>query len=394
MGGHGGIRDKRYFVLRVYGSQILVVSFGQLLEILKTIRSRDRRQEQIEAFFSATRREFPIVEGDSVYFVYKGEVLFGIGVAGDMNNWDTRSHPMESIPMTDLHYLRCQFPSNARIEYKFVKDGAWIVDPLNLKTCTGEIGLNSFLTMPEYSEPPQYALQGTHRGRSCSHSFESDLLRTRVDLGVHFPAPAVDAETCSLLCVLDGEKFKRYAQVDLVCHLHNAQEETEKVILALIDFEHSRDLKESRLISRMIIEEVLPFIGSSYPVDKKLSARALLGASFLGVIPFLTVLESPGAFGKVGCMSGYLGRSGGAIIQDFLSRSRLELKVYMSCGTFETNIGGAGSFIDSARLMHEALMSRGYDVLYEESPEGHSWFSRRARLISLFRFFFSGSKAL
>jgi len=77
-----------------------------------------------------------------------------------------------------------------------------------------------------------------------------------------------------------------------------------------------------------------------------------------------------------------------------LSRSRLELKVYMSCGTFETNIGGAGSFIDSARLMHEALMSRGYDVLYEESPEGHSWFSRRARLISLFRFFFSGSKAL
>ena len=57
---------------------------------------------------------------------------------------------MTRIGGTDFFYYSKHFELNARLDYKFVADGSWILDPENPHKVYGGYGPNSELAMPPF----------------------------------------------------------------------------------------------------------------------------------------------------------------------------------------------------------------------------------------------------
>src|SRR5439155_16450565 len=90
--------------------------------------------EAIDRFLAAHR--FPLVEGSSVTFVYRGEAdsvdlrhsVYGL----------PSSQAFRRIPATDLWYLILELPKGSRMEYKLLverdEERSLLLDPLNPHT--------------------------------------------------------------------------------------------------------------------------------------------------------------------------------------------------------------------------------------------------------------------
>jgi hypothetical protein len=72
----------------------------------------------------------PIINGQWVTFVYRGAGR-DVELVGEMTDWDRRGLKLQYLNGTSSRYLSMKFPDDARLEYKFVVDGQWILDPLN-----------------------------------------------------------------------------------------------------------------------------------------------------------------------------------------------------------------------------------------------------------------------
>src|SRR5712671_5203604 len=80
----------------------------------------------------------PVIDGAKVHFVYRDPKATDVKLAGEFNDWDERGNaiPMDRLAATDLfsHTLTVLGPT--RLEYKFIVDGEWKIDPL----CHNRIG--------------------------------------------------------------------------------------------------------------------------------------------------------------------------------------------------------------------------------------------------------------
>ncbi|HEY6000932.1 MAG TPA: glycogen-binding domain-containing protein [bacterium] len=66
--------------------------------------------------------------GKLVQFALKAEPTNRVFVAGTFNNWDPGANPLQGSPDSGYFTTALHVPTG-RHEYKFVVDGAWVVDP-------------------------------------------------------------------------------------------------------------------------------------------------------------------------------------------------------------------------------------------------------------------------
>lgn len=89
----------------------------------------------------ADARKIPLVENDSVAFLYKGEAN-AVAWVGDFNGWGYDAgfpNKGKKIPHTNIWLLKTAFPKNARLDYKIVLNGdTYILDPEN-RTSSGVV---------------------------------------------------------------------------------------------------------------------------------------------------------------------------------------------------------------------------------------------------------------
>ncbi len=108
-----------------------------------------KRSAIVDSFMIAQKpKGFPITTDSMAYFVYRGKVDSAIAVTGDYTQWPATGDAMTNVSATDLFYAGRKFEPDARIDYKFIKDGNWILDPLNGHIVSGGFGRNSELAMP------------------------------------------------------------------------------------------------------------------------------------------------------------------------------------------------------------------------------------------------------
>ena len=110
-------------------------------------------REAIDRFIA--EHTFPIVEGPSVTFVFRGDVD---GVV--LRHWIyglESSQPLQRLGETDLFYLIVELPSQSRVEYKLElwKNGhsEWTRDPLNRNLARDPFGANSVAHCDGYAVP-------------------------------------------------------------------------------------------------------------------------------------------------------------------------------------------------------------------------------------------------
>jgi enterochelin esterase family protein len=121
-----------------------------------------------------------------------------------------------------------------------------------------------------------------------------------------------------------------------------------------------------------IVNDVLGTIESKYRIKRSSLQRAVLGASSGGNISLALGITYPNIFGNVAAQSSQIQ----TFISDyFKNQPKLNLKLYLDLGTYDIS-----SIIGWVRAFVPVIQSKGYQYIYREYNEGHSWGNWRAHI--------------
>ena len=336
-------------------------------------------------FIDANRGQFPLIEDSLVTFVFRGQVGLRATVPSDLNRWDTKAHPMIRLDDTDLYYLTLVLPLDARIDYKFYVDNVWMLDPLNEQTVLGGFGPNSAFSMPNYVFPSEIEyVDSIPHGKVVEHDFESKVLRNKRKIHVYLPPHYSSGETSDsyrVIFVQDGGEFIRLASMINVLDNLIYENRIPPVVGVFIDpVDRNYEYFANEKYEKMLVDEILPFIGDRYAIASDPDEVAIIGVSLGGAISLMVALDHPELFGKCGSQSGAFDVAEGKLFTLVQSRPSQGVDVYLDCGRF-------GDLTEVNRRMRDLLARKGYRIRYQEFNEGHSWGNWRAHIDDMLVFF-------
>ncbi|HWS90858.1 MAG TPA: glucan 1,4-alpha-glucosidase [Pyrinomonadaceae bacterium] len=321
----------------------------------------------------------PIVEGESVTFVYRGAAK-RVEVVGDFTGWAPAGLVMRDVPGTrDLKFIRLKFPRDARLEYKLVADGEWLLDPLNpSRNGNGIGGQNSNFNGPDY-RPSSLAVGSKElRGRLEPLQLPGG---DRRKVQVYLP-PGYDRGRARYpaLYAQDGTEAIELARAAETADRMIAGRKVEPFIIVFIDpLERTKEYWADDRFADWMARTLVPLVDSRYRTLRTREARALSGASLGGVISVWTALRHPETFARVAGFSTAFQIDGGRLLAslarlDAEAGRRYPLRFYLDAGRYEPAI------FETTRRANILLRARGYPVAYREAPVGHNYTAWRDRL--------------
>jgi enterochelin esterase family protein len=343
----------------------------------------------VDRFLSS--HTFPIVEGTSVTFVYRGEAE-----AVHLQHWIyglPTSQPFSRVHGTELWRLVMELPEKSRVEYKLEVTHAGerrlINDPLNPLLTRDPFAENSVCHARGY-ETPDWVFPNpeTRTGTLEEIQVPSIVLGGEHPVTVYLPARFRPTRRYPLLIVHDGPDYMRYSDFKPVLDNLIHRLEIAPMIVALLQSNaRLREYADDPAHARYLVEELVPHLEGRYPLLARPSARGLMGASFGAVASLSAAWRYPGFCENLLLQSGSFAFTDiGANkrgphfepIVKFVNAFRAAPghpaeKLFVSCGTYET-------LIYENRSIVPLLQSTGMAVRYVEARDGHNWQNWRDRL--------------
>lgn len=336
-------------------------------------------------------RKFPVVEGRTVTFVFRGNVD-----EVRLRHWIhglPQAQPFHRVPGTDLWFLAVDVPDGSRMEYKLeVVEGnehRLVQDPLNDQVALDPYGVNSVVytsgyVVPDWSLPDPEARPGEIVEREVDARAFGDKRRVQV----YLPARFRPSRQYPLLIVHDGEDYVRYASLKTVLDNLIHRLEIPSMVVALISSQDRlNEYADDKRHAKFLVEDLLPFLEKNFPLVDKPSARGLMGASFGAVASLAAAWRYQGVFGNLLLQSGSfaftdIGKHDRGPVFDpvvrFVNAFRKQPghpaeHLFLSCGVYE-------SLIYFNRSLVPFLQKSGLDVRYVEANDGHNWENWRDRM--------------
>ncbi|MFF9149523.1 alpha/beta hydrolase [Streptomyces sp. NPDC014861] len=299
------------------------------------------------------------------------------------------------VPGTPFHALTLRMRSDLRFSYVFTRRGPTggderVPDPFNPAPRFSECSVERFsgasvAVMPD-AEPLPWL--------------------DRAEAG---PAPAVDSALLASEILGDERRvwvsmppaeFSDGAALPLVIHLdgtpdHSAPSVRDAVVRAglirpcvVVLVEQPARRRDQELLcdpafSRMLVEELLPWLRHRYPISRDAGDVALAGESFGGLCAGWTALHHPAAFGNAILQSPSCGHHPGlrwgtgpdellrrtpvpTLISDFLDAEAAPVRVFHDVGELESSL-------THSRWLDQVLTGKGCTTLYREFAGGHDY---------------------
>ncbi len=370
--------------------------FKAELTKIALIESETERNLLITQFWDTlkNRNQIPFIFGDSVAFLYKGEASM-VSWAGDFNGWWESALGYEGVKigLSNVWINEQKFPSDARLDYKIIVNGNWILDPANPYRQMSGFGPNSELRMPGWVFPQETVLQpGVTRG-SLSGNFtilsNTSNLNYSVQYKVYTPYGYNELSNLPVIYVTDGHEYSDDAKGSMIIVLDNLifSGQIKPVIAVFIDPRNPSNLNLNRRsdeytannkFANFVADELVPVIDSNYKTDTTAEVRAILGTSLGGWNSAFFGYYRSDKFHLIGIHSPAFDD---AIIDNYSISSLLPIKIYMSTGVInDTQV--------KARAMKTIMDNKGYPLMYKEVNEGHSWGNWRALIDEPLIYFF------
>jgi glucoamylase len=315
-----------------------------------------------------------------VLFVYRGNAK-DVTVAGDFTGWKPSKQAFENFSDDGtIKVYSLELAPNARVEYKFVVDGQWILDSSNPnKVDNGVGGENSVLTMPGY-KPTEWdkAVKG-FEPRLEAIEIKSKVLGETKKVSVFAVSlNSTEPNYQPALYIEDGSDYvKRAKALEVWQNLVTAKRVRPFIMVFIDPKDRNKEYWANDQWADFVANEVVPEIDKRYSTIKTRDGRALLGASLGGVTSIWTALRHPDVFGRVG------GQSSSFWIDDERVVKALEkldgktkFRFYLDDGALEG--------VDDSRKVVKILRNKGFDVTYNEAEAGHNWTAWRDRLADAF----------
>ncbi len=360
--------------------------FNDFLASIDTSETKAERTEVITHYLPVMEEQgIPFIEGDTVIFIYVGKANMVV-LAGDFNDW-LGSDTLIAIDSTDFFYLRRIFEPTARLDYKFIVNGNWMLDPKNPNTCTGGYGPNSELAMPAYVQPWEInSYPAVAKGSLSTINFHSTIMNVNYQVQVYLP-PGYDnsgATAYPVIYVQDGQEYISLAGMNNI--LDNLLD-SNKIDPVIGIFLRPSDRNEEYGFAlrfdykEFIIQELIPYIDANYPTIKLPACRLIMGTSLGANISGLIAYEHPEIFGNCGLHSPAFWVNSYEVAKWYMDSLPKSVKLYWVAGTYEELGVPWQTFADS-------LEAKGYTFGWNIYHEGHSWGLWRATCDEILPFFF------
>jgi enterochelin esterase family protein len=359
----------------------------------------------------------PLIESDTTaVFLWRGEAE-AVGLLGDMGEW-AETLPLTRLEGTDLWYRRFQFEPEARLEYTFMVDtdaegfgaeGFGHPDPRNPNRVLSGLGAFSEIAMPGYDYPGVFAsvrdgTRGSLEGLDL-HVLPPGVLPYEHEILVYTP-PGYAADSASqypTVVFMDGRDYVEFAHVPTILDHLIGTEQVEPVVAVFVDppNRHGPDapnrMTEYGLnddFVAFLADELVPFVDARYRTRTDASDRLIVGDSYGGLIATYVPFRRSDMFGLGYSQSGYHSFQDDRMIRMIEDTPPRPIRLYVDVGTYEGTVGAGllpaseTDFTAANRRLRNALAAKGYDFVYAEYPEGHTWGNWRAHLIDGLRHFF------
>lgn len=351
-----------------------------------------------------------------VTFRYHDPAAQQVFLAGDFNGWTpTRDEMTRSA---DGDFTRdVSLPPRARVEYKFIVDGRWVLDPANPRTCTGGFGPNSEYASPDYVPAPEIAFVETiPHGVVESFQFTSAILHNTRRVQVYLPAGYDAHGRFPSLLFQDGGEYLSLANLANILDYGIAMGRVRPLIAICPDpVNRNAEYMLNDDYRQFVLRELLPHIDSLYATARDdASLRGVAGASLGGLMAVMMAWRSPELFGVAISQSGAFQAAGGRLMSEVTKPAAKPLRLWLDAGTLEGDDFGRptlaleDSIVTGARRLklhapgfkphgHADAQISGDPVVYASLnegtpshctisrityPEGHSWGNWRAHLLA------------
>lgn len=377
--------------------------FSSFLEAVAAAPA-DEKNKLIDAFL-AKQSQFPIVEGDIVQFIYRGDGN-DLAVGGDMIGARQERH-MQRLEGTDLLYYGFKLAPDGRFNYLYMRDYEAIRDPLNTRetksyVVTPEMEMNqggeatemSWFSMPEWKAPAHLEEPAAdRRGTIESHSLESEALGASHKIDVYLPVGYADSDTNYPVAYINGgAAAMEVGQWPRA--LDNLIGNGVQPIIAVFIHNNPPMFGSPAPHAQMVLGELVPFIDSTYRTVAEGQGRAIIGNGGLTFPTFLSVLMQPGMFSKVASQSGVIFDFAKVTLAPMMKTAdELPLDIYIDWGAYDLRSEDESwDMADSAKDLVELLRKQGYSPAGGEAADGTGWSSWRNRTDALLTTLFpSGS---
>ncbi len=357
--------------------------------VTRVLNAPDTAKTRIVDSFMTANTKLPYFENDTtVYFIYRGNMT-SVSVAGDANEWSAYTMTMTKLPSTTLWYMKRNYPSDSRLDYKIVTNGAnWILDPKNPYQCSGGYGPNSELRMPGYVPAPEidYSASIAHGTLKDTTMFSAGLNSSRLIRVYTPPTYSSTNDSFPVVLVHDGIDYLTLGKANNVLDFLIANNRIRPIIAVFVPaVDRTPEYAGGKIVtfSNFIVNEVMAYVDTRFRTMKDPHYRAVMGASYGGNISLYMAANYPHVFGNVAPQSSYIDAT---LSSGFQNNPKLDLKLYLDIGTYDI-----GSLIPMVRNFIPILQSKGYDYLYREFHEGHSWGNWRAHMDIALEYFFPGT---
>ena len=365
------------------------------LETSAEITDRAGRAARIDSLWDQLKAgdQIPFRLGDSVAFLYRGQAE-KVSWAGDFSGWkpDVDTYTASRIGSTDIWIVCCQFPCDARLDYKIVVDNNWILDPDNPHIQWSGMGPNSELRMPGWKFPEETLLSpDVIRGdRSENRLIESKKLGYQVNYKVYRPYNYFRCENLPVIYVTDGHEYADDLKGGMVTILDNLifSGEIRPVLAVFIDPRKPGNGSINRRMQEYICnpeyagfvgDELIPLIDSLYKTHACPDDRAILGTSLGGMNAAWFGAVRPDDFHLLGIQSPAFNEE---VLNRFASLDWFPFRIFLTTGVIHDTQRQA--------LEMKAILDKNQvPYVYREVNEGHSWGNWRALLGDMLRWFFT-----
>ncbi len=366
-------------------------SFAALLD---AVSASDASQHAalVSDFLGST--SVPHFENDTtVVFLWTGSAS-SVTVTGDFSGWSSSGHSLQRLAATSLWFHQTSFEPDARLDYKLIIGGSnWILDPRNPRTVPGGFGANSELAMPQYVDAWEIENDpSVADGSITATTFASTIMGNSRRVRVYTPAnyDPNRSEPYPVILYHDGSDYLNLANIQNTLDNLIATQRIVPIVAVFVNplnREAEYAVGNTANFTRMIVEEMMPWVETNYYVSTDATQRAATGPSYAGLASARHCFEHPNEFGLCAPYSPSFWVSNGALLNSMSAADLSSIRWYVEWGTYE------GSITTTGAMFENILIGHGATYRARVWNEGHSWGMWRAHQDDMLEFFFPGVNA-
>ncbi|MFD4668780.1 alpha/beta hydrolase [Lentzea sp. NPDC058450] len=308
-----------------------------------------------------------------------------IGPVIGFNEIDAEFAP---VPGTPFRVLTLRMRSDLRFSYVFGRGGERVPDPFNppprFAGCAVERFSGASVAVLPDALPLRWLDQAEARPAPATESavFASELLGNERRVWVSLP-PGEISGALPFVIHLDGTPDHSAPSVRDALVEAGLIRPCAVVLVDQLGHQRYRELLCDPAFSRMLADELVPWLRDRYPLSHDPGDVALAGESFGGLCAGWTVLHHPATFGNAVLQSpscGYhpdlkWGTGAGELLRrtpvptlvaDLLATAPVPIRVFHDAGELESSN-------THSRWLDQVLRQKGYDTVYREFAGGHDY---------------------